>query len=103
MADGTETRCDYGGLVVTCDEEAFARIRNHVLAEPSVAEALGNSVDPLSVRFLRVSSPAPAEKVSRDLSWLAMLPTIVASGLSGSALIVGYITIVRWLVRLIAS
>lgn len=103
MTHSIETRYEYGGLVVTCDEEAFARIRNHVLADPSVAEALGNSVDRLSVRFLRVSTPPPAESTSHGPSWLALLPTIVASGLSGSALIVGYITIARWLMRLIAS
>ena len=38
MASGIEARSEYGGLRLTCDEETFARIRSHILAEPTVAE-----------------------------------------------------------------
>jgi hypothetical protein len=101
MASGIEARYEYGALQLTCDEEAFARIRGHILAEPTVAEAVGGSAEPLGVRFISVGMP-PVENTPRSPGWLALIPVIVATGLSGVALIVGYVTIAQWLMRLIA-
>lgn len=41
------------------------------------------------------TSPVPA--------WLSLIPTIVASGVSGTVMIVGFVTIARWFMRLIAA
>ena len=100
MASGVEARSAYGGLMLSCDAEAFALIRGHILSEPSVAEAIGHSHDSLGMRFISVRTSA-IEDTPGGPGWLALLPTVVAGGLSGVALIVGYVAIIRWLLRLI--
>jgi hypothetical protein len=101
MTISIEARCEYGGLRLTCDEETFARIRDYLLAEPSIAEAIADGRETLGARFITVRPP-PAEIDSRGRSWLSLLMTIAAVGFSGVPLIVGYFTIARWLMRLIA-
>jgi hypothetical protein len=100
MSSAIEARHEYGGLQLTCDEEAFARIRGHILAEPTDAEAVGGSAEPLRVRFISVGMP-PVENTPRSPGWLALFPAIVASGVSSVVSIVGLVTIAQWLMRLI--
>jgi hypothetical protein len=101
MKNGMEVRSKYGGLRLTCDEPTFARIRIHILSEPTVAEAVGDSAESDGVQYIMVGR-LPVENNSRGSRWLAVFAGIIASGFSGVALIVGFITIVQWLRRLIA-
>jgi len=103
MANGVEARSEYGGLFLNCDDEAFVRLQALICSEPSVADALRGLPDRLGLRFISVRHP-PVEKAddSRGPGWLTLVPTIVVSAISCVALIVGYVTIARWLMRLIA-
>lgn len=96
MGNGVKARTEYGNLILTCDAEAFARLRAFLRAEPSVAEAMSRHPETLDVKSIIVQAPRREGDAPRAFGWLMMLPTILASGISGAALIVGYITIARW-------
>jgi hypothetical protein len=103
MGDSVEAELAYGGLLLSCDEEAFARLLAYVCAEPSVAEAVHGTINSLDVRFISIRPPI-SESCANPTGhgWLALIPTIIGSCLSGVALIVGFVTIARWLMRLAA-
>lgn len=101
MANGIEAHFKYGGLIVTCDPEAFARLRDHILAEPSIAESISDSPDWLGVRFISVAPPPKADG-SQGPPWPTLIPGIIAGSLLSVAMIVGLVTIAEWLIWLIA-
>lgn len=92
----------YGGLLLTCNEETFARISTHILTDPSVIEKITNSHEHANLRFISIRMP-PVKEPSPRFGWLTLIPTIVASGFSGVVFLVGIVTIAQWMTRLIAS
>jgi hypothetical protein len=99
MRDGIEVRFEYGGMRLTCDDAEFARLREYICGEASVAEAIVGALEVSRVRFISIDLPAPP---SQGPSWLALAPTILASVLSSVVFIVGLVTIVRWAIRQLA-
>jgi hypothetical protein len=96
MGNGIEVRFEYGGMSLICDDAALARLREHICGEASVAEVIGGAPAASSVRFISVLPPEPA---SRGPSWIELVPTILASCLSGVIFIVGLVTMIRWAMR----
>ena len=95
MANGIDARPHYGGLLLTCDEGTFARLRDHILAEPSVAETAGTT-DRAGLRFVSVRMP-PADPPSRGPHWFFLVPIIGGALLCFAAQIIGFIAMARWL------
>jgi hypothetical protein len=93
MRHSIEVRFEYGGMSLICDDAALARLREHICREASVAEVIEAAPYVSSVRFITIGQPAPP---SQGPGWLALVPTILASALSGIVFIVGLVTIVRW-------
>lgn len=92
-----QARFEYGGLILTCDEEDFARLRTLVCADLSVAEATVESTEPPSVRFISIRPPSDDAPVA--YGWLSVIAIVIGILLSGVPLIVGWVTIVRWFLR----
>jgi hypothetical protein len=99
MGNGIEVRFEYGGMSLICDDTALARIREHICREESVAEVIGSASEVSGVRFISVRPPVPE---SQGPSWLELVPTILASALSGVVFVVGLVTIIRWAMRQLA-
>jgi hypothetical protein len=99
MANGIEVRFEYGGMNLICDDAALARLREHICGEASVAEAIAGASEASNVRFISVRPPALA---SRGPSWLELVPTILASCLSGVVFVVGLVTVIRWIMQQLA-
>jgi hypothetical protein len=102
MGNGVEAHFDYGGLLLTCDNEAFARLCAFICAEPSVADAIGGRAAFNELRFISVRHPSAAERSPAGLHWPSLIGLVIVGVISGTATIVGLITIARWLIGLIA-
>jgi hypothetical protein len=103
MPKSVEASFQYGGLMLKCDDEAFARLRDLIYAEPCVEEAIASMPDRLGMRFISVGHPIPENAdESRRPRVHTLIPTIIVSAISGVALIIGYVAIARWLFRLFA-
>jgi hypothetical protein len=103
MENGVEARFASGGLFLTCDEEAFARLRAYIAAEPSVAKATRGAIESPGVRFISVRQPSPESGTGPARpGLLTLIPAVIGSCISGVALVVGFVTIAQWLMRLAA-
>ncbi len=101
MGNGIEVRFKYGGTNVICDDAALARLREHICSEASVAEAIGNASEATGARFITVRPPAD-QSASKGPGWYAVIATVVAGSVSGVVYVVGFVTIIRWAMRLVA-
>jgi hypothetical protein len=89
----------YGHLGLECDERAFDRLRDLILAE---AEEMG--VTPAlpvgRVRSIGIGLPVPPPPTApRGRRGLEMAAVIVATCLSGVVMIVGLVVVVRWILE----
>jgi hypothetical protein len=98
MDNGIEVRFEYEGMTLVCDDEAFVRVRDIIVTEATVADAIARRPDESSVRFISVRQ-ASAESTSQGPRWIELVPTILASCFSGVVFIVGLVTIVQWVMR----
>ena len=96
MASGIDVRFEYGGMSLICDDAALARLYEHICQEASVTEVLGQTPRAGGVRFISVRTPAPA---SRGPRWIELVPTILASCVSGMVWVVGLVTVIQWAAR----
>jgi hypothetical protein len=96
MANGIEVRFRYGRMNLICDDAALARLREHICGEASVAEIIGGAFEASSVRAISVRPPDPEPQ---GPNWTWLICNILAGSLSGVALIVGYYTIIRWVMH----
>jgi hypothetical protein len=97
---GLDVRWDhFGRMIIVCDEEAFARLRDRLGMEPAIAESLAQRAASGEVRSILVLSEsvqfAPSGQGSRPYEFV---PCILAGLISSAALIVGYVTIIRWII-----
>jgi hypothetical protein len=95
MVDGIEVHFEYGGMSLICDDAALARLYEHICQEATVSELLGQVPRASGVRFISVGPPTPP---SRGPRWIELIPTILASCVSGVVFVVGFVTIIRWVV-----
>jgi hypothetical protein len=99
MASGVEAEFKYGALLLTCDEEAFARLRDYITTEPSVAEASHRAIGSQSLRRISVTLPSTEPPpAAPHWAWGLLFGFASLCG-SGIPLIVGYVTIYRWFMR----
>ena len=98
MDNGIEVRFEYEGMTLVCDDEAFVRVRDLIAAEATVADALARRPDASSVRFIWVHQ-ASAASPSQGPRWIEWALAILASCFSGVVFIVGFVTIVQWVMR----
>ena len=98
MDNGIEVRFEYVGMTLVCDDEAFVRVRDLIAAEATVADAIARRSDASSVRFIWVHQ-ASAETTSQGPRWIELVLAVLASCLSGVVFIVGFVTIVQWVMR----
>jgi hypothetical protein len=95
-------RKDYGSLTLTCDDEAFARIRDRILSEVRAAEIRMMRVDDIrSIRIGRIPdprdiTPGPFSRV-RDVICL-----ILGACFSTLIHVVGIVVIVQWILKRIS-
>jgi hypothetical protein len=99
MSGGIEARFEYGGMSLICDEAAFARIREHILSEATVAEVIEDASEASGVRFISVRPPTDETALRRSgRAWL--IPTILATCFSAVVTIAGLLAIIQWVMRL---
>jgi hypothetical protein len=96
MVNGIEVHFEYGGMSLICDDAALARLYEHICQEASVSEVLGQIPRASGVRFISVGLPAPAPRGSRLIE---LIPTILATCVSGVVFVVGCVTIVQLALR----
>jgi hypothetical protein len=96
MVNGIEVHFEYGGMSLICDDAALARLYEHICQEASVSEVLGQAPRASGVRFISVGPPAHA---SRGPGWIELIPTMLATCVSGVVFVVGFVTIIQWAVR----
>jgi hypothetical protein len=96
MVNGIEVHFEYGGMSLTCDDATLARLYEHICHEASVSEVLGQTPRASGVRFILVRPPTTE---SRGPRWIELIPTILASCVSGAVFVVGFVTIIQWAVR----
>jgi hypothetical protein len=97
MPNPVEARFAYGGLFLTCDEPAYARLRELLCGEPSVAAAVGTTRDGGGMRFISIRQVAAEITRTPALRWWELLVAVIAGCLSSAVFVVGVITLVRWL------
>jgi hypothetical protein len=95
-------RRDYGSLALTCDDEAFARIRDRILSEVGAAEIRIVPVD--DIRSIRVGRiPDPREITPGPLSRVRdVICLILGACFSTLIHVVGIAVIVQWVLKRIS-
>jgi hypothetical protein len=85
----------HGVLSLSCGDEAFARVRDAVIA----AADLGGAIEgvPVGVRAIMVDQIRPAKPVSKLSDRLALCGCALVTVVVGTVLAVGLGTIVGWL------
>jgi hypothetical protein len=85
-------------LEIICEEGTFARLRDLVLREVTVGDPPGSR--PPKVRTLVIKrkpeDPGPPGAFPR---WYALVACLIVSGMSTTAFLVGWITIISWIAR----
>jgi hypothetical protein len=98
MGNGIEVLFEYDGMRLICDDEAIARLYEHICGEASVAEVIGKASKPSSVRFIWVCQPLD-DSASKGPRWFVLVPGILAGCVSLVVNIVGIVTIYQWVMR----
>ncbi len=102
MRNGITATFEYDGLRLTCDEERFARLRDLICKEAAVALAKDGRVsENPGIKFISIRRPSD-DSASGGAGWLGLVPAVVAGCLSSAVSVVGVVTIVGWLMRLVA-
>ena len=85
----------YGHVRLHCDLEEFVRLRRLIYAETAVADAIKTPED--RVLSVRVTSEPVAEPP--PFRWITLVPTMIACCVNGVIMVVGLMTIFRWIME----
>lgn len=96
MSRGITAVVEYEILDLTCDQEAFARLRELIMREPSVAAVLGGTSAAASASAIHIHPPFEPQPTR----WTDKV--LLAVGVAFSILLliptfVGAVSILRWL------
>ena len=94
---GIEVSLSAGTLRLECEPETLARLRQHLLSEPNLAEALGEMDRTAMTAVAVVVKRPPADQRIRATDLFRLGLVISAATFTGTAMILGFATMVRWL------
>jgi hypothetical protein len=99
MISGIEASSKYGGLTLTCDEAAFARLCNTIREAADVADVTCEPAAKPIVNFIRVVRVSTeSESASRRPAWISVIMTVIGTCLSGVVYVAGLVAIIDWLI-----